>query len=99
MQTPTVDSVTDEVSGFINIAANALSGATHDLADAIFNTPDILYGLIQNGTFFSGGLNVSAESGFESTFDASQFIQQALYANALPLTWSTGTSAAYPFIA
>ena len=97
---PTLADVLSDVSSYVNYTTSALVQNVEPLVAQIFNDPDTLYGLIQNGSFFTSTSSLTASSGWPSSFDtASAAIQRAIFANALPLTWSTGLDAATTFIA
>lgn len=86
MNPPTVDTVEAQVSSYISGVTNALEGAVTLLAAAIFDTPDVLKGLVQNGQFFAPGGKNQIQAA--SSFDVSQKMQEYIFANALPMVCS-----------
>ena len=85
MNPPTLPDIEADVGSYIAGVSNALEGAVAELAAAIFDTPDILHGMIQNGVFFAPGGSGQLETA--NSFDVSQRVQEYVFANALPMVW------------
>jgi len=84
MTEPSVDEAVSSVEQYFSYFTKALQSGLADLAVAWFDTPEILAGLVANGTMFDAKLGID-----QSTFNVSQKIQEIAFANALPMTWGT----------
>lgn len=84
MNPPTLSDVEADVGSYISGVANALEGAVSQLVYAIFDTPDILHGLIGNGAFYAPEGKIAPPA---NAFDVSQKMQEYIFANALPMVW------------
>ena len=95
MTPPDFATVESEVAGYMNLVTNHLEGAVAFVVNNTFNQPDVLGPFIQNGTWFTSGKNVTSAT----SYDVSQSVQAAVYANSLPVAWQTGTTLETVFVA
>lgn len=94
---PDLGTATGQVEQYMNGVLNTLSSALNQTTHSIFDTPDTLIALIDNGAYFQpqGNTALKITSG---SFGVEQRVQQVVYANALPMVWSTGTQSRMPWI-
>lgn len=82
MPTPTVDAANAAVGDYIATLTNSLSGAAGFMTEAIFDTPDILFGLVDKGKMWAPGVDFD-----HTSWDISQTMQKLIFANTLPAVW------------
>lgn len=82
MATPTIDAANAAVGDYIAGFTNSLSGAASALTESIFDTPDILFGLVDKGKLWAPGTDFDTTS-----WDISQTMQKLIFANTLPAVW------------
>lgn len=83
--------VQDQLTEYATQLTTTWQNLTQDLAMGMFQQTDVLYDIIKNGQMF-------ATDPPTTEFDVSQKLVEAMFANALPLAWTLGTTVAQPFI-
>jgi hypothetical protein len=83
------------IGDYIGGLAGSLEHATVLVGATTFDTPDVLFGLINAGAYFTGGKDVT-DGGYDYV---SSKLQEMIYASALPMAWATGNTYMAPFIA
>ena len=86
MADPTVFGASAEVGAYISGYTNNLENATTLIVKELFDTPDLLFPLINNAAYF-GATNVTGQKSGSGYFDVSNMLQELIWANALPIAW------------
>lgn len=85
MAMPDVNDVQTDMSAYLAAINNMMQGFAGNLTEAIFDDPDVLYPMIQDGLFFAAEGETPLDT--DSSFDVSQAIQRNVFAASLPAVW------------
>ena len=86
MANPTLFGASAQVGAYIAAYSNNLENATTKIVKNIFDTPSVLFPLINKGQYF-GATNVTGQQAGSGYYDVSTKLQELIWANALPIAW------------